>query len=105
MDRLAGDKEGVWAVNRMATGPASDGGRGRVPTLQVKDPITKRVVQEASTNEEKGKMLYQLFFPKRAAPLVPVQRDPYPQAKWDYTPTTDEQIHRAIRRMKPWKAT
>ena len=27
------------------------------------------------------------------------------QEKWTYVPTTDEQIHRAIRRMKPWKAT
>ena len=29
----------------------------------------------------------------------------YIQEKWPYTPTTDEQIHRAISRMKPWKAT
>ena len=28
-----------------------------------------------------------------------------PQAKWEYTPTTNEQIHRAIKRMKPWKVT
>ena len=27
------------------------------------------------------------------------------QAKWKYIPVTDEQIHRAIKRMKPWKAT
>ena len=26
------------------------------------------------------------------------------QEKWVYTTTTDEQIHRAIKRMKPWKA-
>jgi hypothetical protein len=99
------DEEGVWAANRMATGLATDGGRGRIPTLQVKDPVTRQVTQEASTNEEKGKLLYQNFFPKRTAPLVPVQDEPYPQAKWEYAPTTDEQIHRAIRRMKPWKAT
>ena len=27
------------------------------------------------------------------------------QEKWIYMTTTDEQIHRAIKRMKPWKAT
>jgi ribonuclease HI/exonuclease III len=99
------DEEGVWAANRMATGPAADGGRGRIPTLQVKDPITKRVTQEARTNEEKGRLLYQTFFPRRTAPPAPVPEEPYPQAKWEYVPTTDEQIHRAIKRMKPWKAT
>jgi hypothetical protein len=57
------DDEGVWSVNQLVMGPASDGGRSRVPTLQVKDPITKAVVQEADTNKEKGELLYQTFFP------------------------------------------
>ena len=99
------DEEGVWTVNRMTTGPASDGGRGRIPTLKVRDPVTKEVTREVSNNEDKGKLFYQIFFPRQTAPPVPVQRDPYPQAKWVYEPTSDEQIHRAIKRMKPWKAT
>jgi hypothetical protein len=98
------DEEGVWAANRMATGPASDSSRGKIPSLQVRDPITKQVIQVACTNEEKGKLFYKQFFPKRTAPPVPVQ-NPYPEAKWEYSSITDEQIHRAIRRMKPWKAT
>ena len=32
-------------------------------------------------------------------------REPYPPEKWEYTTTTDEQIHGAIKKMKPWKAT
>ena len=52
------DDEGVWTANRMATGPATDGGRCRMPTLIVKDAVTKRISQEARTNEEKGKLLY-----------------------------------------------
>ena len=52
-----------------------------------------------------GQMLYKFFFPTRTAPPLPLQREPYPHARWEYEPTTDEQIHRAIRRMKPWKAT
>ena len=31
--------------------------------------------------------------------------EPYPPAKWEYEPVTDEQIRRAIKKMKPWKAT
>ncbi|KDR65911.1 hypothetical protein GALMADRAFT_81367, partial [Galerina marginata CBS 339.88] len=29
----------------------------------------------------------------------------YPPPKWEFEPVTDEQIHRAIRKMKPYKAT
>ena len=99
------DEEGVWAANRLVSGSASDGGRCRIPTLQVRNPVSKEVVREARTNEEKGKLLYEVFFPKRTAPQVPEPRELYPQEKWEYEATTDEQIHRAIRRMKPWKAT
>ena len=100
------DEEGVWTVNRVVTGPALDGGRGRIPTLIVKDPITKQVIQEANTNEDKGHLLYKTFFPERKAPPVPEQGEPYQEAKWEYVPTTDEQIHHAIlKRMKPWEAT
>ena len=82
-----------------------DGGRSRIPTLTVKDPITKQVVKEARTNEEKWKLLYQELFAKITAPLTNNTDYTYVQEKWAYTPTTDEQIHRAISRMKLWKAT
>ena len=99
------DDEGVWSANRLVTGPATDGGRSRVPTLQVKDPVTKAVTREACTNEEKGELFYQTFFPVRTAPPAPAPIEQYPPAKWDYEPVTDEQIHRAVKKMKPWKAT
>ena len=35
------DEEGMWTVNQMVSGTATDGGRCRMPTLQVKDPVTK----------------------------------------------------------------
>ena len=73
--------------------------------LQVKDPITKAVIQEACTNEDKGELFYQTFFPIRTAPPATAPTEPYPPAKWEYEPVTDEQIQWAIRKMKPWKAT
>ena len=99
------DEEGVWAANRLASGPASDGGRCRIPTLQVRDPVTKQIVREVRTNEEKGQLLYEIFFPKRTMPQLQEHRGPYPQQKWEYEATTDEQIHRVIKKMKLWKVT
>ena len=73
--------------------------------LQVKDPIMKLVTREACTNEDKGDLFYQTFFSTWTALPAPAQTEPYPPAKWEYKPVTDEQIHWAIRKMKPWKST
>jgi len=75
-----------------------------VPTLQVKDSITKAVTQEACTNEDKGDLFYQTFFPTHTALPAPAPTKPYPTLLWEYETVTDEQIHQAIRKMKPWKA-
>ena len=91
------DKEGIWTANKLVSGPATDGGRSRIPTLLVKDPVTKRTIKEARTNTEKGQLFYQSFFPKRTAPLIVPTIDDFMQVKWEYTPTTDEQIQRAIK--------
>ena len=63
------------------------------------------MVKEAHTNAEKGQLLYQVFFPKRTAPPAERTNIIGTQAKWEYTSTTNKQIHRAIKQMKPWKAT
>ena len=89
----------------MTSGAGTDGGRNRIPMLLVKDPITKRITKEARTNVEKEQLLYQVFFPKRTALPIKIENYHTMQEKWSYTHTTDEQIHRAIRRMKLWKAT
>ncbi|KAF5383195.1 hypothetical protein D9615_004913 [Tricholomella constricta] len=44
------DESSVWTASRLVTSPASDAGRSRIPTLQVKDPVTKAIVEEASDN-------------------------------------------------------
>ena len=99
------DKEGIWLANHMVSGEAMDRGRCRMPTLQVKNPITKQVIKEAQSNEEKGWLLRQVFFPKRTVPLALNTGGLCTHAKWKYSPITEEQIHRAINCMKPWKAT
>ena len=64
------DEEGLWVANRMVSGDGTDGGRNRILTLMVKDPVMKRIIKEARSNADKGKLLYQDFFPKRTAPPV-----------------------------------
>ena len=99
------DEEGLWAANRMVLGAGTDGGRNRIPTLTVKDPVTKRITKEARSNADKGKLLYQEYFPKRTVPPAVDCIGILVQETWTYTVTTNEQIHRAIKRMKPWKVT
>jgi hypothetical protein len=97
--------QSVWTVSRMVTGPASDGGAVRVPTLETKDPTTGAVTDVAKDNDSKAKMFYTLFFPpKPTEDHVPPDAE-YPQPKWKYAPVTDEQIGRAIAKMRPYKGT
>ena len=52
------DEEGMWMANRMVSGPATDGGRSRIPMLLVRDPISKEIIREVCTNKEEGQVLY-----------------------------------------------
>ncbi|PPQ77570.1 hypothetical protein CVT24_005191, partial [Panaeolus cyanescens] len=89
------DKE-VWIAGKMVGSGGSDGGKTRVPTLR------KEEGREAVTNEEKGKVFFEAFFPKRTAP--PARgTDARRKEKWKYTPTTNEEIDEVIRSLKPYK--
>jgi hypothetical protein len=57
------DESSIWQASKLVTSPATDAGRARIPTLQVKDPITKRVMREATDNKSKGQLFYDTFFP------------------------------------------
>jgi len=103
LENLEGEE--VWAVGKMMSGGGKDGGRTRIPDLEVKDEITKRVKQRASTNEQKSNMFFETFFPKRVEQPAPAEQPRYPPPKWEFQTTTDEQIDRVIRTMKPYKAS
>ena len=99
------DNESVWTAGRLATGPATDGGRNKVPTLQKKHDRTGEVIREAATNEEKSEWLHEEFFPRKpATSTVPLDYE-YPEPAWTYQPITEEALHRVINKMKPYKAT
>ena len=74
--------------------------------LQVKDKATKRVIREATDNDSKGKPFYEMFFPPLNTILTPPPEDfNYPPLRWTFHNITDEQVHHAILKMKPFKAS
>ncbi|KAJ6452971.1 hypothetical protein C8R45DRAFT_757515, partial [Mycena sanguinolenta] len=88
----------IWVVSHLASGPASDGGRARVPTL-----IADR--KEAITNEQKSEALYKEFFPPKMLTSSVPQDTVYPEPAYQWQPISDSLLHRAIAKMKPYKAT
>ena len=81
---------------------ATDGGSTRVPTL-----ITKRGNREtwsAMTNEQKVKMLFEMFFPVPSGEPVATEDDQvYPPSSFKFLMVSNEQIRRAIGRLNPFK--
>ncbi|KAF7354515.1 RNA-directed DNA polymerase from transposon X-element [Mycena venus] len=95
----------IWDIHKFLNAVPSDGGAARIPTLERRDPVSKRVVATAETNEEKVALFKEEFFPPKmeqsSVPANPV----YPPPKWEWKPVTDEVIRRAIDKMQPYKAT
>jgi hypothetical protein len=58
----------MWTASRLVSGAIPEGGRTRVPTLVVKDPITGEQ-RSIADNAEKGKTFYETFFPPNPPPL------------------------------------
>ena len=100
------DQISVWQASRLVTSPATDAGRARIPTIQIKDPRTNRVIREAKDNESKGRLFHETFFPPPNPNTPPVpQNFQYPTPRWAFTNITNEQILAAIGKLKPYKAS
>ena len=99
------DGPSVWTASRLVMGPAMDGGRSRIPTVQMKHPMSRQVIREATMNKEKGEWLFKEFFPPKPAVSTVDPNHEYPKPKWKYQPVTDECLVRCIAKMKPYKAT
>jgi hypothetical protein len=100
------DQASIWNVSRLVTSPATDAGKARTPTLQLRDPVTMCVTCKAADNDSKGRLFHETFFPppNPATPPVP-QNFNYPDALWEFTNITNKQIHFAIKNLKPYKAS
>jgi Reverse transcriptase (RNA-dependent DNA polymerase) len=68
--------------------------------------VTKRVTREAADNDSKGLLFHEMFFPPPNPAIPPIpQNFNYPTALWDFTNVSNEQIHFAIKNLKPYKAS
>lgn len=92
----------VWTVNRFVTGPASDGGRARIPALKVKDEWGQTT--EVQDNEGKSKELYKSFFHKAPADTNLEDDYNYPAPCTPFRNITNSQIDRAISKLAQYKA-
>lgn len=102
-DWLSGlDGNEVWKASKMIQNGGTDGGRTRIPDLKI--PNQDGTHSTTSSNEEKSKAFFEAFFPKRTAPPAPNARH-HPPPKWEYETTSDEQILRIIKSLKPYKAS
>jgi ribonuclease HI len=100
------DESSVWQASRLVTSPATDAGKAKIPTIQVRDPITKQITREIADNRSKGQLFYETFFPPLNPDLETVPQDfRYPPTRWTFKNITDDQIHRAIKRLKPFKVS
>jgi hypothetical protein len=100
------DKSSVWQANSLVTAPATEAGRVRIPTLQVKDPVMKQVTKDAADNARKGHLFYNTFFPPANPALTPPPVNfRYSPPCWSFQNITNEQVHQAIKKMKPYKAS
>ena len=57
------DESSIWQASKLVTALAIYAGRPRIPTLQVKDRVTKQVTKEATDNKSKSQLFYYTFFP------------------------------------------
>lgn len=84
----------IWQASKLVTSPSTDAGNTRTPTLQLKDPVTKRVTREAADNDSKGKLFNETFFPPSNPDIPPIpQNFNYPEPLWAFTNITNKQIH------------
>jgi len=95
------DADNIWTAHKYANSAPSDGGAARIPTL--KRSQNGQTV-EVDTNNKKCKILYQTFFPSSLNRTQADISTDYPDPVCEFQPIKDEQIHRAISRLAPFKA-
>ncbi|CAK5280784.1 unnamed protein product [Mycena citricolor] len=95
-------KKDVWTAQKLVTGPATDGGRARIPNLQIAGG--GNAARSAVTNEDKALMFHSEFFlPKPIQSLVPFGAT-YPEPAYKWKPLSDAVIYAAVARLQPYKA-
>ena len=91
----------IWAVHKLISAPATDGGKSRIPTLKHKVGGEDRV---ASNNGDKSTALAKCFFPLKLQQSNVQEDGKYPRQCERPKKITKEQILHHLKRLKPYKA-
>jgi hypothetical protein len=92
----------IWTANRYFKEPSGDGGRPRIPTLQVNQGGNTTNIND---NEEKAMIFAKMFFPTRPTNSSVPTRYAYPEPIPTPRGITKKQILDQILRLSPYKAS
>ena len=92
----------IWTANKYVTAPSSDGGKARIPVLQVRN--ADGTTTEAISNDNKSIALAKAFFPPPPATDSTPENYAYPEPIAPFTPIEEEDIERTISGTSPYKA-
>ena len=95
------DDPDIWAASKLISAPSSDGGKARIPILNVP---TERGELAAKTNNKKSAALAKCFFPPKLSEAAEQMRLRYPKQCQGNVGITAKQISSQIGRLRPFKA-
>ncbi|KAE9391180.1 hypothetical protein BT96DRAFT_832426, partial [Gymnopus androsaceus JB14] len=95
-------RDNHWDAAKLAKRGFSDGGLSRVPDLVIEEEGRKRTV---SDNVGKAEAFKTVFFPTGPTESLVPEDATYPLEAWKFQLPADQQVFRAFKRMKPYKAT
>ena len=96
------DEKTVWVAHKYVTGEHTDGANSKTLSLKTVDQNGEQI--QVERDEEKADLFLKTFFPEIGNYLKPPQRYKYPPPAFKFKPITNEQIRRAIERLRPYKA-
>src|SRR5882672_1606290 len=101
----SGSYENLWIANKYISGSGSDGGKTRMPTLQISAmESSSGRPGEVVTNEEKSEVLVRLMFPRKlVGEVAPCQYD-YPSSLLRGGEIMSSQVSWHIMKLSPYKA-
>ena len=91
----------IWAMHRLISSPASDGGKARIPALKYRAGVAEKM---AITNSEKGAALAKGFFPQKPQTQNIQEDEDYPKTCSKVGKVTKDQIRKQLKKLKPYKA-
>ena len=92
----------LWIANKYMLNPAGDRGKSHILTHKTKDSEGNKI--SASSNEDKSEIFANALFPPPPPCSAVPQGFNYPEPATTWTDIMDEQLHRTITKLSPYKA-